>query len=97
MSGWSWKELIPQGLYDDFIRVSCDSAFNCTGHGDLILMTIHESADEKSEFNSLTKIWLWLLRCPYIGNFEHNGLKGFPLQARLDSPFKSLKNQSYNI
>ena len=60
-------------------------------------MTIQESADEKSEFNSLTKIWRWLLRCPYIGNFEQNGLKGFPLEARLDSPLISLKNQSYNI
>lgn len=83
---WVELERMPQSLYDDFIRVSCDSAFTCIGHGDLILITIRESADQILEFNTLTKIWRWLPRCPYIGNFERKGLQGFPLEARLDGP-----------
>jgi hypothetical protein len=93
MSGWSWKEYPRVCTMISLESLATLPSIALDTETWIILMTIQESTDEKSEFDSLTRIWLWLLRCPYIGNFEHNGLKGFPL----DSPLKSLKNQSYNI
>lgn len=65
----SWVELerMPQGLYEDFMRVSGHKAFHCIGHGNLILITLPDCPDMLL-YDFYEKVWRWAPRCPFAGH-----------------------------
>ncbi|KAH7283737.1 hypothetical protein KP509_34G021600 [Ceratopteris richardii] len=78
----SWVELerMPQGLYEDFMRISGQKAFHCIGHGNLILITLPDCA-EMLLYDFYEKVWRWAPRCPLADmvTMQHpaSGAKGF--------------------
>ncbi|XP_024543816.1 protein UNUSUAL FLORAL ORGANS [Selaginella moellendorffii] len=86
-SVWIELERMPQALYEEFMRISCERAFYCIGHGNYILLTIQECS-EVLMYDFYEKLWRWLPRCPFLGEIEHPAqgfMQGFAFSPRLDA------------
>eukprot|EP00249_Psilotum_nudum_P004883 c18372_g1_i1 orf=278-1447(-) len=82
-NGWVELERMPQGLYEEFMRVSREKSFSCIGHGNHILITLSESP-ELLLYDFYEKVWRWSPRCPFVDT-DKQGLQGLPFDPRLEA------------
>lgn len=66
-TNWVELERMPQGLYEEFMRISGQKAFHCIGHGNLILITLPD-CPEMLLYDFYEKVWRWAPRCPFTAD-----------------------------
>ncbi|XP_042513502.1 protein UNUSUAL FLORAL ORGANS [Macadamia integrifolia] len=66
--GRSWVEFerMPQELYGRFMEVEGGRGFDCVGHGNFVVFTIHGS-HQVLLYDFYTKAWQWVPQCPFVG------------------------------
>ncbi|MCO5577756.1 hypothetical protein L7F22_031588 [Adiantum nelumboides] len=70
-TNWVELERMPQGLYEEFMRISGQKAFYCIGHGNLILITLPD-CPEMLLYDFYEKVWRWAPRCPFSTSLHHS-------------------------
>ncbi|KAF6136563.1 hypothetical protein GIB67_016019 [Kingdonia uniflora] len=93
-SSWMEVERMPQQLYLQFVEAEGGKGFDCAGHGDFIVVTIHGS-DQILVNDFYKKVWEWIPQCPFIsGSSIGGGLCCFAYEPRAVTPGMVLLEQS---
>ncbi|KAF5752501.1 protein UNUSUAL FLORAL ORGANS [Tripterygium wilfordii] len=92
--GTTWVEIerMPQQLYLQFAEMESGCGFDCVGHGEFVVITIHGS-DKALLFDMVRKRWQWIPPCPYVVQGGDGELHGFAYEPRLATPVTGLLDQ----
>ncbi|XP_043692970.1 protein UNUSUAL FLORAL ORGANS [Telopea speciosissima] len=95
---WVEFERMPQQLYGRFMEIEGGRGFDCAGHGNFVVFTIHGS-DQVLLYDFYTKAWQWIPQCPFVegggggSSGGGGGLQCFAYEPLLATPAIGLLEQ----